>query len=106
MNKTILSIFFILAIFIISCNNKDDTKIVYIPIGYIVSENTPELGAPRQGMLMPEKKAYIEIDEKYIGALRDLTEFEYIVPERKLPKFEILIKTRQNLLSYFAFSMY
>jgi len=63
MNKTILSILFILATFIISCNN-NDSNISYEPIGYVVSENSPELGAPRQGMLMPEKKAYIEVDEK------------------------------------------
>jgi tRNA (adenine37-N6)-methyltransferase len=51
----------------------------YKPIGVFHSRFTPDTGAPRQGMLMPETEATIEIYEPYRGALQTLAEFEYIL---------------------------
>ena len=54
-------------------------EIIYSPIGVIHSPFTPETGAPRQGILMPETGAEIEIDKPYREALQYLDLFEYII---------------------------
>ena len=54
-------------------------KIVYTPIGLFHTSFTPETGAPRQGILMPETKGTIEIFPQYRKALKTLGFFEYII---------------------------
>jgi len=54
-------------------------KIVYTPIGLFHTSFTPETGAPRQGILMPETKGTIEIFPQYRSALQTLSLFEYII---------------------------
>jgi len=51
----------------------------YTPIGVVHSAFTPETGAPRQGVLIPESKGTIELFEEYHEALHDLHLFEYII---------------------------
>lgn len=72
----------ILALLLVSWN-KDQTQqqaeIVYSPIGVIHSSFTPETGAPRQGILIPETGAEIEIYKPYREALQSLDLFEYII---------------------------
>ena len=75
-------ILFLLVLLFISCSNdqlKQKTAIVYSPIGVIHSSFTPETGAPRQGILMPETAAEIEIFKSYREALQSLDLFEYII---------------------------
>ena len=61
--------------------NGQDTiqQIIYKPIGVFHTPYTPETGAPRQGILMPETKGTIEIFPQYRGALKTLSFFEYII---------------------------
>lgn len=54
-------------------------KIVYEPIGVFHSDYSPETGAPRQGILLPETQGKIEIYPKYRDALNTLGFFEYII---------------------------
>jgi len=54
-------------------------KIVYTPVGLFHTSFTPETGAPRQGILMPETKGQIEIFPQYHNALKTLGFFEYII---------------------------
>lgn len=54
-------------------------QIIYKPIGVFHTSYTPETGAPRQGILMPETKGTIEIFPQYRGALKTLDFFEYII---------------------------
>jgi len=54
-------------------------KITYSPIGVFHTNYTPETGAPRQGILMPETKGEIEIFPPYRSALKTLDLFEYII---------------------------
>ena len=68
-------------IFLTACQNEtiiQSDKFIYIPIGKIISSNTPATGAPRQGMLLPETKAVIELDPVYEKSLFFLDSFEYI----------------------------
>lgn len=53
--------------------------ISFSPIGYFRSGYTPETGGPRQGVLLPEGKGEIHIDDRYRDALKDLGLFEYII---------------------------
>ncbi|MCD4734532.1 MAG: tRNA (N6-threonylcarbamoyladenosine(37)-N6)-methyltransferase TrmO [Bacteroidales bacterium] len=54
-------------------------EIVFHPIGVIHSPYNPDTGAPRQGILMPDEEASIEIYEPFQEALKTLNEFEYIL---------------------------
>jgi len=58
---------------------QNNDEIIFNPIGIIHSSFTPETGAPRQGILMPESISKIEIFESYRKALETLDEFEYIM---------------------------
>jgi tRNA (adenine37-N6)-methyltransferase len=53
--------------------------ITYTPIGIFHTSYTPQTGAPRQGILLPETKGSIEIYPQYYGALNTLELFEYII---------------------------
>lgn len=68
-------------IFVQCMNNKMQNKneIIFNPIGVIHSSFTPETGAPRQGILIPENTATICIFDPYQKALETLDEFEYII---------------------------
>lgn len=61
--------------------NSQDTlaTITYRPIGVFHSPFTPETGAPRQGIIMPETRGTIEIFPLYQSALNTLSLFEYII---------------------------
>lgn len=54
-------------------------QIIYTPIGVFHTSYTPQTGAPRQGILMPETKGTIEIFSQYLSALNTLSFFEYII---------------------------
>ena len=54
-------------------------EVIYTPIGVFHTDYTPETGAPRQGILVPEGKGRIEIYPEYQDALRALDLFEYII---------------------------
>ncbi|HDR88218.1 MAG TPA: tRNA (N6-threonylcarbamoyladenosine(37)-N6)-methyltransferase TrmO [Bacteroidetes bacterium] len=54
-------------------------EIIYHPVGVFHSSYTPATGAPRQGILMPETTATIEIFPPYLEALNTLGLFEYII---------------------------
>ena len=54
-------------------------KITYTPIGIFHTPYTPKIGAPRQGILLPETKGTIEIYPQYYSALSTLNLFEYII---------------------------
>lgn len=58
---------------------QNNDKIIFNPIGVIHSTFTPETGAPRQGILVPESISTIEIFNPYQKALETLDEFEYIM---------------------------
>jgi tRNA (Thr-GGU) A37 N-methylase len=53
--------------------------IQYTPIEIFHTDYTPDTGAPRQGILIPETKGTIEIFTPYRGALNTLGLFEYII---------------------------
>lgn len=72
-------IFFIFFCTIFKLNAQQLDTIKYIPIGVFHTEFTPQTGAPRQGILMPETKGTIEIFPQYRKALKDLSLFEYII---------------------------
>lgn len=74
-NFSIVLIFCGLFIFLSACNSN---KVVYNPIGKIITKNNPAVGAPRQGILMPEVKGIIQLKDEYIKALYYLDSFEYI----------------------------
>lgn len=54
-------------------------QIIYEPIGIFLSPYTPEMAAPRQGILKPDVKAKIEVFPEYHGALASLNQHEYII---------------------------
>ena len=56
----------------------DDNSITYKPIGYFSTKYNLSVGAPRQGMLDTATHGIITLNNKYIGALKDLDKFEYI----------------------------
>jgi len=60
-------------------NAQNNDTIKYVPIGVFHTEYSPLTGAPRQGVLMPESKATIEIYPEYREALNTLSLFEYII---------------------------
>jgi len=61
-------------------NGQDTIKnINYKPIGIFHTDYTPETGAPRQGILVPEGKGTIEIYPEYHKGLTTLDLFEYII---------------------------
>lgn len=75
-------ILLILTFFLVSSTDNQmqgEKEIVYSPIGVIHSSFSPETGAPRQGILMPESGAEIEIYKPYREALQYLDLFEYII---------------------------
>jgi len=76
-----MTVFIIVLFFFTSDDNQMQEKkeIIYSPIGVIHSSFTPETGAPRQGILMPETGAEIEIYKPYREALRYLDLFDYII---------------------------
>ncbi|MBN1415640.1 MAG: tRNA (N6-threonylcarbamoyladenosine(37)-N6)-methyltransferase TrmO [Bacteroidales bacterium] len=53
--------------------------VIYRPIGIFHTSYTPQTGAPRQGILMPETTGTIEIFPPYRSALNTLNLFEYII---------------------------
>ncbi len=60
-------------------SNSDTILIEYHPIGEFHTSLTPQKGAPRQGVLVPENKGTIEIYQEYQEALKDLEACEYII---------------------------
>ena len=75
--KRLCILVFVLSFLVISCN-RNDQIIKFKPIGYFSTKYTLDTGAPRQGMLVPESKAVITLEDKYALGLHDLDEFEYI----------------------------
>jgi tRNA-Thr(GGU) m(6)t(6)A37 methyltransferase TsaA len=57
----------------------EKNQVIYTPIGIFHTDYTPETGAPRQGILVPEGKGRIEIYTEYQDALKALDQFEYII---------------------------
>ena len=71
-----LPIFFL---FLISCtNNQDSNSIAYNPIGVFKTNFSERTEVPRQGILVPESKAKIILNNNLGEALLDLEKFEYI----------------------------
>ena len=70
-----------LGLFIMPMKGQEVKKqqVIYNPIGVFHTDYTPETGAPRQGILMPDVKGKIEIYPEYQNALRSLELFEYII---------------------------
>lgn len=56
-----LHIIMLIILFSASCNAD---KIIYEPIGYFISNFSKQIGAPRQGILVPETKDQIVL-KKY-----------------------------------------
>lgn len=56
-----------------------DGAIFFRPIGFFHSSYTEKTGAPRQGILVKESTATIQIDELFRKGLADLAQFEYII---------------------------
>lgn len=56
-----------------------EDSINFKPIGHFVSVWNTSTGAPRQGILEPDTKATVQVDELYRSALQDLDKFEYII---------------------------
>ncbi len=79
METRILLTLFIFLVLCSQCYMQQQEEIIYSPIGVIHSSFTPETGAPRQGILMPETGAEIEIYKPYREALQSLDLFEYII---------------------------
>ncbi len=72
----------VISTIIFACQHTDNTKkdtIEYQAIGYFETSNTPAKGAPRQGMLMPEKKGIIKLNQGFKESLNELDEMEYII---------------------------
>lgn len=55
------------------------TLVEYTPIGVFHTHQTPETGAPRQGILQADNAGEIEIFALYQNALTSLELFEYII---------------------------
>jgi len=74
-------IFIILGFYAIPMKGDKNEKqqVIYTPIGVFHTDYTPETGAPRQGILMPDVKGKIEIYPGYQNALKSLELFEYII---------------------------
>ena len=53
--------------------------ISFRPIGYFHSPYNEKTGAPRQGVLVKESEATIQIDESFRKGLAGLMQFEYII---------------------------
>ena len=60
-------------------SNADGMVIEYSSIGEFHTSLTPQTGAPRQGILVPENTGTIEIYKEYQEALEDLEACEYII---------------------------
>ena len=73
----------IIIITLLICTNvtmsSQDKVFNYKPIGIFHTPYTPDIGAPRQGILMPEGKAEIEIYDEYRDGLSALNLFEYVI---------------------------
>jgi len=63
----------------VMCTLMAQDTIKYSPIGIFHTNYTPETGAPRQGIIMPETKGSIEIYPEYAEGLRFVSFFEYII---------------------------
>lgn len=75
MKKTVLLVVFVFQMHLLF--SQDTLK--YTPIGVFHTQFTPETGAPRQGILMPETFGTIEIYPEYAEGLRFVSFFEYII---------------------------
>lgn len=60
-----------------ACTNKKN-MVNYKPIGCFSTEYTTKTGAPRQGILKPESKGIIILNNEYKKGLNNLDQFEYI----------------------------
>jgi len=75
----------ILGTLIIACvqlNSQSQNRLYsmnYEPIGIMHTDYSPETGAPRQGILVPDNSGTIEIFPEYRKALTTLDSFEYII---------------------------
>lgn len=72
-------IFSILFSIFLSLTTKAQDTIIYKPIGVFHTHFSPQTGAPRQGILMPESSGSIEIFPEYRSGLSYLSFFEYII---------------------------
>jgi tRNA-Thr(GGU) m(6)t(6)A37 methyltransferase TsaA len=80
MNSKYILFFLIIILNTIEMNGQDTIKdVIYHPIGIFHTGYTPETGAPRQGILMPETEGMIELFPKFHSALNTLSLFEYII---------------------------
>ena len=79
MSKLIIIIISLYYIPLVFSQEAIPIDIIYNPIGVFYTNYTPQTGAPRQGVLIPESKATIEMYPKYHSALKDLSLFEYII---------------------------
>jgi tRNA-Thr(GGU) m(6)t(6)A37 methyltransferase TsaA len=78
--KRVAAICLIIVINSNEMNSQDTIQPVnYQPIGVFHTVYTPQTGAPRQGILMPETKGTIEIFPQYRSSLNTLDLFEYII---------------------------
>lgn len=77
--KIIITIISMILAVNINAKNTDKTNIEFNPIGVFHTKYSPQIGAPRQGILIPEGKGTIEIFKPYQSALKDLDLFEYII---------------------------
>jgi tRNA-Thr(GGU) m(6)t(6)A37 methyltransferase TsaA len=69
----------IVFLFFVSCAEQNNPDIVnYTPIGKFKTDFNTDKKVPRQGILVPENKALIVLDDDYGEALLDLDKFEYI----------------------------
>ncbi|MCK4879990.1 MAG: tRNA (N6-threonylcarbamoyladenosine(37)-N6)-methyltransferase TrmO [Bacteroidales bacterium] len=59
--------------------NPDAMMIDYQPIGEFHTDLSPQTGAPRQGVLVPENRGIIEIYPAYEEAMQGLGQYEYII---------------------------
>ncbi len=60
-----------------SCTNKK-SMIKYNAIGYFSTEYNTKTGAPRQGVLKPDSRGTIILNDEYKKGLNNLDQFEYI----------------------------
>lgn len=79
MKKCLLLVIIFIILSVYSKAQDSIIQIVYTPIGVFHTVFTPETGAPRQGILIPETKGQIEIYPEYRKALTTLDLFEYII---------------------------
>jgi len=80
MLKRIFLFLIVNSLIVYSMSGQDTIQqIIYKPIGVFHNSFTPQTGAPRQGILMPETRGTIEIFPPYRSALKTLSFFEYII---------------------------